>query len=809
MKKTILKYLFFCCFFSYLVSAPHISAKKYPGQPECKVAPLKRRLNSLKFSPKFSLDSSIFKKIAVIIVDFRDQNFSSGWHEIANNNLRNFVDYYNEVSYGKLKLGLTFFYSNGFTTSTLTGNEIPYRMPRNITYYAQNTSLTLSRLIIHALQAAAGKVNSSLFDYVMVLHAGFGAETMPDPTGHIWSAYVWWTGSVYGFEDGIVVPERELNASALGVICHEFAHQLGLPDIYYGQTSVVGKWCLMDNGLWCGQPSGSMPAHLSAWGKKFLGWLEFNQINFTSYSVILNSIENYPFALKIPILEANDPQNEYFLLEYRNKTGFNSNLPYNGIILWHIDDTIALDVNRILANDINSGIPNLAIDLIEADRTSAGINGGDGGDVFPGVYDVRNFIPKNYSVLAYNGSEIRLTIKNIEIVDETNARLDIIFNVETTTQSACYTLSTQIFPGQEAGYLVLLPDATFYQEGTEVKIKAESNPGYIFSCWSGDAKGSENPLVVVMDSDKHIVANFISTTNYTMLIDTTPPQKVTTLEICLASTSTIKLKWVAVGDDFLTGDIVGGKYRLKYTTYVLESQDFWLKGSWDDVLNKYQIEWATHTKVGVVENYEIFNLKTNTTYYFRLWSVDESHNISEGSNIPFIFIPLETPHLISYYRISISINPENAGIIVVNPSGIIYKENTKVTLVAESHEGFMFDKWTGDVVDTSPTITIIMDEDKNLVANFKNISLSDNIETNKKYYFLSLNKDNVNETINFGKDIEEINIFDMKGKLLCNLKINFWNGEINNKTLSSGIYIYKIRYKNSSKMDFGYIILTK
>jgi len=47
-----------------------------------------------------------------------------------------------------------------------------------------------------------------------------------------------------------------------------------------------------------------------------------------------------------------------------------------------------------------------------------------------------------------------------------------------------------------------------YNEGTEVKVTATPNTGYIFVAWSGDVTSSVNPVTITMDSNKSITANF-------------------------------------------------------------------------------------------------------------------------------------------------------------------------------------------------------------------------------------------------------------------------------------------------------------
>ncbi len=812
----------------YIFSAvPHISGKRYPNQPPCVVNPRVEYLYKkyeLKKAPALKvarvLDTVGSKKIAVIIVDFRDVQFSPNWHIKANQNFQKFINYYNEVSFGQLKLQVDFFYQTG-STSTLTGSEQPFRMLRNASYYADNTILTLSRLVRDALVAAQGRVNSSDYDYVMVLHAGYGAETMPDPTGYIWSAYVWWIGSVYGFTDGTVVPEDELNASAFGVICHEFGHQLGLPDIYYQQYSIVGRWCLMDAGLWCGSLPGSSPAHLSCWAKKFLGWVEPYTINFSTYVEIKN-IEENPQTIKLPILEADSPENEYFLLEYRKKTLFDSHLPAEGLLIWRIDESIASDPTRLSANDINSGVPHYGVCIVEADKTPASVNLGDSGDPFPGFKNVKKFVPAEYNVFAYNGNEIKLSVNNISLTTSFIS-LDITYgeyNVEIPTNY--YFLTIDVLPPSATCYITIRSSSntnTYNQfplnlefkenEVVEIEAASSSTDTFIFSNWSGDIVSSSNPIVINMDSNKYIVANFeVVLSTYEVSIDTTPPAKITTLVIKDYNTGYVLLSWLSVGDDFYQGNIKNGEYIIKYSTfYYSDDTFFWLKGNWNDEINKNSIVFEIYdsTPLQNVEYKIQTNFKQSTTYYFCVFTKDDTNNISEPSNVVYLYFPQiqQTIQPTTYYKLTIFVKPENSGVVVIDQPQLIYKQGAQVSLFAEPAEGYVFDKWTGDLESEQELIKIIMDSDKTLIANFKK---EETLEIFKKVYLLSLNNDSINQEIDFSF-ADKVEVYNSKGILLGEFAYSKFNGKLNGKYLKPGIYIYKVKYL--TKKYIGYIILIK
>ncbi|QGV80402.1 immune inhibitor A domain-containing protein [Streptomyces ficellus] len=71
----------------------------------------------------------------------------------------------------------------------------------------------------------------------------------------------------------------------LGVFAHEYAHDLGLPDLYdtnnvAGVENSVGFWSLMSSGSWLGtggEAIGDLPGDMTAWDKLQLGWLDYER----------------------------------------------------------------------------------------------------------------------------------------------------------------------------------------------------------------------------------------------------------------------------------------------------------------------------------------------------------------------------------------------------------------------------------------------------------------------------------------------------------------------------------------------------
>jgi uncharacterized repeat protein (TIGR02543 family) len=66
-------------------------------------------------------------------------------------------------------------------------------------------------------------------------------------------------------------------------------------------------------------------------------------------------------------------------------------------------------------------------------------------------------------------------------------------------------------------FLNKVPNNPTYLEGATVQLSATPNTGYTFTSWGGDATGTNNPLNVLMDDNKEIVANF-SIITYTLTV---------------------------------------------------------------------------------------------------------------------------------------------------------------------------------------------------------------------------------------------------------------------------------------------------
>lgn len=203
-------------------------------------------------------------------------------------------------------------------------------------------------------------------DAVAIIHQGPGQEVTSN-TSDIWS-HSWYLSSAgYSqaertFNNAVVdnytvQPEQYGQSGAMttiGVICHEFGHSLGAVDYYdvdydeNGQYDGMGNWDLMANGSYNGNPNGSLPAHINAYEKNLWGWNTVQVIS-NPQSIILEPVVSSGVVLKINT----STEGEYFLFENRQRAGFDSDLPGEGLLIYHVDQNY-LDVNRP-SNMVNIG----------------------------------------------------------------------------------------------------------------------------------------------------------------------------------------------------------------------------------------------------------------------------------------------------------------------------------------------------------------------------------------------------------------------------------------------------------------------
>ncbi len=308
------------------------------------------------------------KKGLIILVEFQDRKFivpqpATLFHDIANvkgydkGRYRGSVrDYFNAQSNGKLDL-----------TFDVVG---PVTMPQKLQYYGSNTitrDAKVGEMIVSACQMVDESVNFADYDWnndgeaelVFVVYAGYG-ENVSSDQNTIWPKQSTLEKTLYGKSitvDGTVVNtfacSCELNGSSgneatgIGAICHEFSHCFGLADLYdkYGLTFGMGTWDLMDTGMY--NDNGFCPAGYTAFEKWYSGWMELTELDSPQEITGMRPLSEGGEAF---IIYNDAHRDEYYILENRQKTGWDACLEGNGLLVTHID----YDKNEWRYNSVNS-----------------------------------------------------------------------------------------------------------------------------------------------------------------------------------------------------------------------------------------------------------------------------------------------------------------------------------------------------------------------------------------------------------------------------------------------------------------------
>ena len=131
-------------------------------------------------------------------------------------------------------------------------------------------------------------------DTFQSVHAGEGEEGGGAPWtiwSHSWYAYYQdqgITGPDFNKLGGLKIGDSKYwvgkytiqpENGGLGVFAHEYAHDMGLPDLYdyYGENG-TGFWTLMSSGSWLDEGKetiGNKPNHMGIWEKFQLGWANY------------------------------------------------------------------------------------------------------------------------------------------------------------------------------------------------------------------------------------------------------------------------------------------------------------------------------------------------------------------------------------------------------------------------------------------------------------------------------------------------------------------------------------------------------
>jgi len=348
------------------------------------------------------------KRGLVILVEFKNQRFSMAdpkavYTDILNkegyseHGARGSVsDYFSDQSNGLLQLQFD-----------VAG---PYRLSEDYNYYGEpdetfgRNDIRAGEMIREACELADDDVDFSRYDWdgdgeadqVFVLYAGYG-QASGGSADTVWPHE--WTLSDAIYQtltmDGTVIDTYacscELSGGegttlmGIGTFCHEFSHCMGLPDTYDTnfQAFGMGDWDVMSHGNYNGGDLlGWCPAGYTAYEKMYCGWQEpidlvqkdgvWQPVSVASMAALSEGGAFY--RIVNPARER-----EFYMLENRQLTGWDSGLPGEGLLVTHIDYM----PNPWRKNYVNSDATHQRVAPVHADNEALRTPESQAADTYP------------------------------------------------------------------------------------------------------------------------------------------------------------------------------------------------------------------------------------------------------------------------------------------------------------------------------------------------------------------------------------------------------------------------------------------
>ena len=234
--------------------------------------------------------------------------------------------------------------------------------------------------------------NDGKIDMIYFLVAGYSSSYSGNNSGYLWphASNLSWTyksydgkwvdryassTELYGFE----AAPNTVTVEGIGTVAHEFSHVLGLPDFYDtdyaqggGQSHDPGGWDVMAGGA--DYNYGRCPAGYTFYERYALGWAKPTTIDHAgSYELEAVNTSRRGFILRTPV------ENEFFTIENRQKTGWDTYLPGHGMIVTRVDST---NVSVWTENKVNCNPDHNYFEMLRAGNSKSGDNSSD---PFPGT----------------------------------------------------------------------------------------------------------------------------------------------------------------------------------------------------------------------------------------------------------------------------------------------------------------------------------------------------------------------------------------------------------------------------------------
>ena len=277
------------------------------------------------------------------------------------------------------------------------------------------------------------------------------------------------------------------------------------------------------------------------------------------------------------------------------------------------------------------------------------------------------------------------------------------------------------------GTVGLAPPGGFYRSNTVVNLTASPEAHWEFLSWSGAASGTSSNTNLVIDQDKLVTAQFGLIPVFALAVTTVGSGTVSgnTQSNYERGTAVTLSAIPAPGWEFLswTGDTSG----MSSNVSVLMNRNMSVTAQFG-LIPRFTLT-ATTVGGGTVSGNTQSNYLRGTTvnltaapasgWEFLNWSGDTS---GTSSNISLVMDKNKTvtAHF-GQFLFTLSVTTVGGGAVSGNQTN--YLRGTTANLSAAPDPGWYFQNWSGDAGGTSSNISLVMDRNKSVVANFPPLTL--------------------------------------------------------------------------------------
>lgn len=310
------------------------------------------------------------KKGLIILAEFQNLTFQAGHDKALYNRIANERGFTNEMGFkGSVK---DYFIDQSEGQFELDFDVVgPVTVSQDYAYYGKNDSngddVNPGQMIYEAVSLAKDSVDFRPYDWdgdgevdqVFVVYAGVGEAQNQSQKNSIWP-HMWDLQSAYGKTltfNGVTVNTYACSSElsygtsidGIGTFCHEFSHCMGFPDLYdtgdEGNFG-MGSWSLMDYGSYNGDAF--VPCGYTSYERMVCGWkmpIELTEETTVDDMLAINEGGN------TYVIYNGGNKNEYYLLENRQLTGWDRELPGHGLLVMHVDYDASVWYNNEVNND--------------------------------------------------------------------------------------------------------------------------------------------------------------------------------------------------------------------------------------------------------------------------------------------------------------------------------------------------------------------------------------------------------------------------------------------------------------------------